>query len=239
MSWADSVHQFETREEAAACAAGALVTALAYGLGDNGRAVFMGSGGSSPGPVYQRMSRARIDWSKVTVGLVDERWVDADDAASNEKLLRKHLLMNRASEAQFLPMKTAAASAEAGAPLANLAYQDKAAQPYDAVLLGMGTDGHTASWFPGARGLDKALDPASRDCVSAIDARGCPVAGAHPDRLTLTLNVVKSARTVVLLLFGEEKRGVLEQALTGPNDTLPVSHLIAALDNKLTILWAP
>lgn len=239
MMQTDTFQTFETRAEAAACASGTLVTSLVYGLADHGHASFMGSGGTSPAPVYQRMSECRINWHGVTVGLVDERWVSPKDTHSNEKLLRDHLLTDQAARATFLPMRTCAASPKEAAPDVDKLYRSATSTPYDAVLLGMGTDGHTASWFPGADELDAALDPDGRAHVMAINAAGAPVAGNHPQRLTLTLAALGSARMAVLLIYGEEKRAVIETALAAGDDTLPISRAIAALGDRLTILWAP
>ena len=109
----------------------------------------------------------------------------------------------------------------------------------DGILLGMGADGHTASWFAGAKGLDEALDPDSSLRVVAIDASGAPVAGDCPLRMTLTLAAVRRGRTIVLLLFGEEKLEVLEQAACGRDPARPVSTLLASVGEALTIVWAP
>jgi len=235
----DRVYTFDTRAEASAYAAGALSTALAQGTLEHGTASFMGSGGSSPSQVYAHLSRTRLKWSNIKVGLVDERWVAPNDLASNERLLREHLLVGQAASAQFLPMKSENALPLDGAKKANDSYQRGAPTPYTGVLLGMGPDGHTASWFPNADGLTEALDADGTAHVLAIDATGAPVAGDHPHRLTLTLAALKSTRTAILLCFGEEKRGVLENALKGKTPDLPVSYAIEALGDRLSILWAP
>lgn len=235
----DRIYTFDTRAEASAYAAGALSTALSQGLSQRSTASFMGSGGSSPNQVYAHLSRTRLDWNKINVGLVDERWVDPEDPASNERLLRTHLCAGHAAAAKFLPMKSDDATPSDGAKKANDAYQRAMPTPYDGVLLGMGPDGHTASWFPKANALAEALDADGAAHVIAIDATGAPVAGAHPQRLTLTLAALKSTRTAMLLCFGDEKRAILEHALKGTTPDLPVSYAIEALGERLSILWAP
>jgi 6-phosphogluconolactonase len=111
--------------------------------------------------------------------------------------------------------------------------------PADVLLLGMGGDGHTASWFPGSRGLEAALFPANEERIAAIDATGCPGAGSNTQRLTLTGPAVTSARMALMLLFGDEKLDVLERALTSDPMDMPVRHAIDKLGPRLTIIWAP
>ncbi len=103
----------------------------------------------------------------------------------------------------------------------------------------MGADGHTASWFPGAQGLDVALDPESMRWVTAIDAREAPVAGDCPERMTVTLAALRRARRIVLLLFGEEKREVLEEAMREQDPRLPVSLVLQAMGEAIEVVWAP
>ena len=102
----------------------------------------------------------------------------------------------------------------------------------------MGTDGHTASWFPGAPDLEQALDRTGRTVIS-IDAQGCPVAGEQTERVTLTLKAISTARHAVLLIFGEEKRDVFLSALTRPVQERPIRAVIEALGKQLIVIWAP
>ncbi|MEO0983780.1 MAG: 6-phosphogluconolactonase [Pseudomonadota bacterium] len=238
MSQLPETKVFETREAAAAETARLLAGALASALLERPRVSFMASGGSSPGAAYEMLSAEPLDWDRVTVGLVDERWVDPEDAASNEALVRRTLLKNDAATATFLPMKTDAASPADAAAVVDARYAG-APRPFDAVLLGMGLDGHTASWFPGARGLEAMLDPAGSNIVAAIDAAGSPIARDHPLRLTLTLPALKDARRSVLLIYGAEKRSVLEAAMDGRAADLPVRRLIEYSTGGLSVVWAP
>jgi 6-phosphogluconolactonase len=227
----------DDREEASEVAAKLAVAALSRGIAARGSASFMASGGSTPGLMYSIMSGAGIDWSKVTVGLVDERWVAPDHPDSNERLLRAKLLQGPAAQAQFLPMKTACATPSESAAERSAAYA-RACSPVSCILLGMGSDGHTASWFPGAEGLGAALRPDAA-LVSAIHAASSPLAGAAAHRMTLTARPVCSAEAAILLVFGGDKRSVLEAALSGDPQTYPVRHAIDGLGDRLTIIWAP
>ncbi len=227
-----------TREGASAFAAESLGKALDAGLASRGAAALLVSGGSTPAEAYRRLAAQARDWASVVVGLVDERWVDPGDPRSNEGLLRHTLLMGPAA-ARFQPMKTRDATTQGGVEAVDLRYREAFEGGLDAVLLGMGADGHTASWFPGAQGLDVALDPESMRWVTAIDAREAPVAGDCPERMTVTLAALRRARRIVLLLFGEEKREVLEEAMREQDPRLPVSLVLQAMGEAIEVVWAP
>ncbi|MCA8901581.1 MAG: 6-phosphogluconolactonase [Hyphomonas sp.] len=232
------LRKFATRAEAAEFAGALISGALETAVADKGRASLFVSGGSTPGPLFDLLSEADLPWTNVTLGLVDERWVAPEDPASNERLVRARLLKGRAGAAGFLPMRTIEESADVAARGRNLAYAPHC-DPADIVLLGMGNDGHTASWFPGSSGLLYALSPEQDESVVAIDATGCPVAGENVHRLTLTGPAVARARQAVMLLFGNDKLDVLERALSSDPTDMPVRHAIDKLGPCLTVVWAP
>ena len=128
---------------------------LNKGIADNGRASLALSGGSTPLPLFERLSLLDIPWKDVVVTLVDERWVEATDDDSNERLVRIHLLQNRAAAATFIGMKNRALSASEGERECEQQFQ-KVSRPFDVLILGMGGDGHTASLFPCAEKLGAA-----------------------------------------------------------------------------------
>ncbi|MFN3312469.1 MAG: 6-phosphogluconolactonase [Hyphomonas sp.] len=227
----------DNREDASVLAAEQIAAALTGTICANGNASFMASGGSTPAHMFSVLSESDIDWQDITVGLVDERWVAPDHPASNERLVRQKLLKGRAAAATFLPMKTGAATPDDAVVDRSAAYAP-ACEPISCILLGMGSDGHTASWFPGAAGLEAAFDPEGA-IVAAIDASNSPLAGDEPLRITLTSAPVCSAKTGILLLFGEDKRAVLDQALAGDERTFPVRRAIDGLGARLSIIWAP
>jgi 6-phosphogluconolactonase len=214
-----------------------LLATLTRALVERGAARLALSGGSTPGDVYRALGRANLDWSLVTLALVDERWVDPADKASNERLLRECFAPALARGARLAPMKTAAetpaeAAAEVEARYAPL-------RPFDLVLLGMGQDGHAASWFPHAEGLAEALDPQDGETVAAIRAVGSAVAGAHVERMTLTRPAVAEAGRLMLLIAGEDKRAAFEAASAlGPEADMPVRALLHR-GAPLTTYWAP
>lgn len=224
---------FETKDALFSAAAETIEAALSESLKDTGKASLLLSGGSTPAPTYKLLSNTSLDWKNVKVGLVDERWVPDTHAASNAKLAKESLLLNAASDAEFIPMFNGAVTAEDGQEALEKAYAPF--ESPDVVVLGMGPDGHTASWFPESNGLDDAMAEDQSSIVKAIDASGCAVAGDHTDRMTITLPVTVRAKTILLLMNGTSKREVFENA----SARLPIHALHAVLGRKLQIYWAP
>lgn len=218
---------------AADAAAAAIARALSDGERLRGRASFVATGGRSPAPVYQRLQSAKLDWARVVVTLSDERFVDPASPDSNEKLVREHLLQGEASKAAFVPLWSKAAdSPEACARAAEPALAGMA--PFDAVLLGMGDDGHVASLFPGSPALAQGLDPAGpRLCLGVAEPHGQP---PYP-RITLTLAALSQARTILILISGAAKRAQVDAALAGAD--LPVRALLSQAAPPVRVLWSP
>ncbi len=226
---------FKTRDDMTAAAVAFMTERLEDRLAQNGQAGLVVSGGSSPRPIYEALSHKDLPWHKISVGLVDERWVEPGQSGSNHDFISQTLLQNKAKAARFLPLKTADKTAALGAATLSAQYE-AAFHPIDICVMGMGTDGHTASWFPGASDLEAALDIYSQDMVCAQNAQGCPVAGDHAERITLTLPAVMAARHIILLIAGEEKRRVFDAAIHKPVHEVPVNALLNA-GTKLTIFW--
>ncbi|MEL6859155.1 MAG: 6-phosphogluconolactonase [Pseudomonadota bacterium] len=231
MTQGQSFKTFETKAALQAAAAEWIATALQDAIARRGSAVFMGSGGRTPGPVYEQLSQADLDWAQVQIGLCDERWVDTNHPASNGAMMERTLLQNKARDADYIPMKTPGDDPFAAAPDLNELYLD--ASLTDVMLLGMGPDAHTLSWFAGAKGYDAAVDPDATSVVTAIEAIESDVTGPNLLRMTLTQPCVAYARNVLLIITGADKREVFE---TAAHDA-PVSLMKRAAGDALTVFY--
>ena len=211
-------------------AARAIESALRQALITRGRASLIVSGGSSPKPLYERLSKADLDWSKVTISLVDERWVNPGQAGSNEDFIRENLIQNKAAAATFFGLKTSHATVQSGLVAAEARFKS-VNRPFDVCVMGMGSDAHTASWFPNSKGLANALSLKNKNILCAVDATGAPVAGDHPQRITLTLRAVLDSHLVLLFIPGAAKRAVFDKVSLRPVLDAPVQTLLQAGQN--------
>ena len=214
-----------------------IAVALQNALGDTQSKVrLLVSGGSTPAPVYRGLANIDLDWSRVVIGLVDDRDVPADNKGSNARAIRDQLLTDRASAATFQPLRETAATLQAAIDMANLRWRGAIDQPIVAALLGMGDDGHTASLFPGASNLDAAL--VSTQPYFQVDAAGCPVAGDYPRRISMTPFALAQARQRVLLIRGAKKRDTLIAALSaGPVAAMPIRIALQTSLAPLHVHW--
>ena len=219
--------------------------ALAHGLADwtaerlraavaaRGVALLIVSGGKSPARFFELLSDMELDWTRVAVTLADERRVADDSPRSNARLVREKLLRNRAAAANFTPLADVRlpGDQELAAASARVAHLPL---PADVVVLGMGDDGHTASWFPGAEGLAEAMDPGARQLVAPIVA-----ADAGEPRLTLTGRVILRARAIALEIEGEAKLATFATALeSGPEEAMPIRAVVRRATDRLTVFSA-
>jgi len=204
---------------------------------EDGAAALAVSGGSTPAPLYNALSQRKLDWSRVTVVLVDERWVAPGAEGSNESFIRATLIRNRAAQANIIGLWSDQPSPADGLSQGE-ARLNAVERPFDAVVLGMGTDGHTASWFPRAQGLEAALDQSGAR-LAALKARPSAVVGAYGARMTLTLSAIRQARFISLLVTGDEKRAVFDEARgEGSVEEMPVRAILRARPD-LWVCWAP
>jgi len=230
-----------SKEDFEIMSAGFILSTLEEAIQTKDSASLLLSGGSTPGPIYQRLSQTAFPWEKVNVGLIDDRWVNETDKGSNAVLIRQTLLQNEAKAATFIPLKTLDKTAIQGQLAAEKNYQSLLNSPSIA-LLGMGTDGHVCSWFPDAKGLNEAISPKSMNKVQAIHANPSVVTGTYLERISLTLTALKKFKTILLLISGEQKKLILDDAMKSSSTNLPVSHLLAMantqINNPLTIFHA-
>ncbi len=224
-------HDFTSGTELAQALSEAIANKLNAAIAERGQATLAVSGGTTPLRLFEVLSRKMIDWNLVTITLVDERFVPVESDRSNEKLVREHLLRDHAGVARFVGLYNPAATAETAALASRI---DALRRPFDVVVLGMGNDGHTASFFPGADRLDQAINPKTRALVLPIHAEG-----AGEKRLTLTLPIIAEAEMLVLHIEGAAKQATLEKALSGDDENeMPVRAVFHHARTPIQLYWS-
>lgn len=212
---------------------------ISEAMSKHGVATLLVSGGTTPAPLYEALSKSDLNWKKIKIALVDERWVGADNAASNEALIRRTLLINNARNAEFIGMKTAADTAMAGQGETEQNYA-RLPQPFSLAIVGMGADGHTASLFPHAQGLSDALNLDNNCLTAAISAKQSDVTGPNTERLSLTLPALLKCERLIILFTGEDKLAVFNAAQKpGPMEDMPIRGLIHQEKVPVELYWAP
>lgn len=230
-----TTHNFTDGNAQATALAECVAAHLRVGLAARGYAVLAVSGGSTPQAFFAQLAQETLDWAHVHITLVDERWVPADNPRANARLVQATLLQHAARSANFVPLYTGAATPEAG--LAEAAARINALpSPFDAVVLGMGDDGHTASFFPGGDHLDAALNPHNSAAVVPMRA---PT--ADEPRITLTLARLLATRALFLLINGAHKREVLADAQLGLGvaQHYPVRAVLTQKRVPVAVYWCP
>ncbi len=225
---------FGTREDLALALAEAVAGHLNDGIAARGAASLALSGGSTPGRFFSALGRRReVDWSRVTVTLVDERWVAETEPRSNAGLVNEKLLQGPAASAHFVPLYSGGTEPDAAAIARTNMQLSGVPMPFDAVILGMGNDGHTASFFPGGDTLAAALT--GEGPAIAIRAPG-----AGEPRVTLVLPVLLRTTGLYLHIEGEEKAATLERAMgEGPVEEMPVRAVLRQSTTPLSVFWSP
>ncbi len=224
-------------DEQAQMLAGRVAKALNARLANAELASLALSGGRSPEPFLRALDMLPIDWSRIRITLVDERWVPESHAQSNAGML-KRCLPNALRQAQWYGLYQAAGSGFSLVHPERDPQRDAAAAsdyldawlPLDVVVLGMGDDGHCASLFPGQPGLRKRLENTSTPiCEAVAGPQGMP-------RLTLTGSALRTAAVQLLCISGADKYQRLCEAFDGPATRWPVAAFLAP---PLEIFYSP
>lgn len=195
--------RFESKDLLEDSLADELLIVLGEAIEKYGNATLLVSGGSTPKGLLKKLSERKFPWKKMTIGLVDERFVNNTSEFSNEKLIRETLLQNEASEATFIPMVFDDSNEEKNIALVRNAY-DKFDR-LDVVILGMGDDGHTASIFPNDPESEIALK--TKEIIVSTKAPNYPT-----HRITCSIDFLKRANRTFLFITGETKFQVLKDS---------------------------
>ncbi|MGB0681419.1 MAG: 6-phosphogluconolactonase [Magnetovibrionaceae bacterium] len=215
--------RFPTKEAACRACADFISHHLREGITARGHASAALSGGRTAATVFDSLARADLDWTRVTLTLIDDRWVPIDHADSNEGLVKRYL-----PDVPFVSLKTPDAEPKHGLDAVATRLAEAFPGPFDCVYLGMGADGHIASLFPDDPTWEGKVGPdePSVHAVAAINDRQ-PRISLMPARLF-------KARSLVLLSGGADKLAAWERAKgEGPIAQLPVR---LALKEPMTAL---
>lgn len=234
MNWTQT--SYGDAAELADAVSGTLGAIIRAGIEARGRAVLALAGGSTPLPIYRHLARARLDWSRVYLVATDERWIDHEHPASNNRAIRGAFA--DASGVHMLPLVPhapgpRASDAPARATLASLP------DPFDAVLLGMGSDGHFASLFPDNAALRAGLDAGGSDDALVVHPEPLPPEAPFA-RVSLSVARLLRTRRLLLAITGAPKHEILDRARTQPDPVrMPISALLHDAAARLEIHWSP
>ncbi len=225
-------HTFVSRDELDLAFAKQIAQQLSDAISVKGYASIAFSGGSTPKGLFTHLSNMPLDWSNVTITLVDDRWVDTDSKDSNDRLLRENLLKNKAVKARFFSLKQA--SQLTAEYLNTLTAQAQQFMPLDVVILGMGEDGHTASIFPCSEQVEQGLDANNAPCLMKTVPTTAPY-----ERVTFNFSALINAAHLYLHLVGDAKQQVLQSALANNNAIeMPIRAFLHHQDKACEIFWA-
>jgi 6-phosphogluconolactonase len=243
------LHSYPAAESMQQACADVLEHHIRLSLAKKGNA-FLSLAGGSALAIYRKLSQAELDWRQVTIVPTDERWVSQSHSACNLAALKSCFaarnLIQWLSLVPDLPPdfdgdagNSSLPSSSASKPSAHSAIKTLASMPmpFDAVLLGMGLDAHTASLFPGTGQLTAAL--ALKSIISAVAITPKPLPAEAPfARISLTASRLLHADAILLAITGAAKREVLNRALLRDDEALPISRFLHAADANLQIYWS-
>lgn len=226
-------HLFTHSDELLSALCTAIVANLEEAISKKGSAVLLVSGGSTPKPLFKRLSETPIAWENVRIGLCDERWVNPEHIDSNEKSVRELLLREYASKARFVGLYCSGMSADEAQDVCSKRVKNEL-WPIDVCILGMGDDGHTASLFPHNPKLLEGLEEKNENLCIAITPETAP----HP-RMSLTFSAIISAGNLYLHFEGEKKRLVFNEALHGDDtEAMPIRAFLHQEIKDIEVYYA-
>ena len=228
-----NVHAFSTQDDLIAALSQSITQELQKSINEKGKASMLVSGGSTPKPLFEKLRETSLDWGKVSIGLCDERWLSSTHKESNENLVKTHLLQAKASKATFIGMYIEGTDSQDAEILCEKKMKE-ALFPFDVLILGMGSDAHTASLFPENVKLEKAFDLNNEALCIAIEPTTAPYM-----RMSLTRQAILSAAHIYLHFEGLEKLAVYEEAIVGEDMyKMPIRSVLNQVIKDVEVYYA-
>lgn len=199
-----------------------------------GAASLLVSGGSTPKGLFQKLSESNIPWEKVTIGLVDDRFLPDGHKDLNAAMVNDLLLVNQAAAANFIPLVF---DAEDFGDNLNIATEmvKEIPQPFTVTVLGMGGDSHTASLFPDATALADGMDKSNQNDLIGVQPTIAPYM-----RVSFTRRALLNSKNLFLHIYGDDKKEVFETAKqSGDEMKHPIAGFINQPEVALELFWAP
>lgn len=227
------LNDFNSREQLDQALAENVSQILQSAIDLKGKASLAVSGGSTPKGFFKVLSTKDIDWTKVTITLADERWVDINSDVSNTRLVHENLLQNNASVAKFFHLKQGEKLCKETLADLNMA-TNNGLLPLDVLILGMGEDGHTASLFPCSEQIENGLDSTNESSLMKIEPKMAPY-----QRITFSFAALKQSKNTFLHLCGAGKKQVLDKALSARNIyEMPIRAFLQDESIDTQVFWA-
>jgi len=216
-----SEHVFSNQEALIEALSQSILENLQKAIDEKGKASLMVSGGSTPKPLFEKLRKTVFAWDKVTIGLCDERWIDVSKEESNEHFVKKYLLQEEAAKAHFIGMYCEDRDIYTAQKICSQKIKEMLF-PFDVLILGMGSDAHTASLFPENIRLEEAFDLKNQNFCIAIEPTTAPYT-----RMSLTRWAILGAKHIYIHFEGKEKIAVYEEAIGGDDIyTMPVRSVL-------------
>ena len=227
------LHTFEANTALVEALANKIAVNLQDAIAARGHATLIVSGGSTPKPLFKQLRKIKLAWEKVTVGLCDERWVDPAHPDSNEQFVKTFLLQDEAAKATFSSMYIGGVEATEAEALCSAKVAAELF-PFDVLILGMGSDAHTASLFPENPKLEKGFDLDTHALCIAIEPHSAP----HM-RMSLTRRAILDAANLYLHFEGKEKLGIYEKAMEGEDMySMPIRSILKQKKKDVEVYYA-
>ena len=238
-------HEFDSQRALAVELANELISRFRAILDQGQRPLAAFSGGSTPKPLFEELSTQEFDWSQAQMTLVDERWVEPTHELSNHRFITEHFLSHLVRQPEFIPLYAKAKTVEDSMSLIQEFFdvatksRSNAEAFFDAVVLGMGGDGHTASFFPDAKNVSELVAYSSE-----VSLQTCISAASQVDRITWSLAKLLSTPYLVLHITGQQKRDLFNRAIENSTAsfedlrTLPIRSVAYQSRTPLHVFYA-